>query len=160
MPRALDLFSGMRTALKAFKDWDIEYVDIIDGIDIREYHPDGRYDFIWASPPCESYSFANPGNRHKYDRTLWSEALRVIDEAKPKYWVIENVLGACEAWGRPKEHFCAWYFWGWYPKVKWPKKRLKKHGWDLPGWTTQKTKLARAAIPYEISEAFYNALTD
>lgn len=151
--RALDLFSGNRTALAAFKDWETEYVDIIDGIDIYKYHPDGYYDFIWASPPCESYSFAKLPIRHQYTRSLWLEALRVIDEVHPKYWCIENVQGAQEAWGRPLYQCGSWYFWGWLPKhIKFPDPPPKK---VIDGWPTY---LERSAIPYEISEAFYNAL--
>jgi len=86
---------------------------------------------------------------------MWIEALRVFDigrKTKQTPWVIENVCGAQQWWGRPKDHCGPWYFWGWYPKVRFPKKVPKKM---IPFGGTAK----RARIPYEISEAFYKAVS-
>src|SRR5438046_2935077 len=53
--RMFDLFSGTRSASQPFsaRGWHVETVDILDGEDVRDWYPDGNYDFGWASPPCE-----------------------------------------------------------------------------------------------------------
>ena len=53
-------------------------------------------DFIWASPPCTDFSCANPrpGRTPERGMILVRQAIRVIREARPKMWVIENVRGA------------------------------------------------------------------
>ena len=70
---------------------------------------------IWASPPCIQYSNANRLRNQKTglingelpDLTLWKNALYIIQELKPEYYIIENVVGAQKIWGAipPK-------FWG------------------------------------------------
>lgn len=70
----LDLFAGRGTATKAFRDrgWEVVTVEIdpqhrpdIVG-DIGSWNPPfkpGHFDFIWASPPCTTFSLAS-GGRH------------------------------------------------------------------------------------------------
>lgn len=53
------------------------------------------YDFIWASPPCQEYSYASRGHRNngkKYP-DLIDRTRRLLIAAK-KPFVIENVVGA------------------------------------------------------------------
>ena len=61
----------------------------------------GPYDFIWASPPCTTFSIAALGMGHwKDDQPQTQEAekaialvahtIRLIAALTPKYWVIEN----------------------------------------------------------------------
>ncbi|MCK5606115.1 DNA cytosine methyltransferase [Candidatus Pacearchaeota archaeon] len=156
MPKGLDLFSGERTALAAFGDWEIDYVEIRDGVDIRDFKPKRIYDFIWASPPCNEYTIIHPNNRFKVpDRFLWYEALRVIDRGKKKRttpWVIENVAGAQYWFGRPRIRCYPYFFWGWFPHPKLPSM--------LPGKDCQNEQTVgkRSRIPYEISLAFYKAI--
>ena len=61
-------------------------------------------DFLWASPPCESFSVASIGHHWNVDNTPKTEAaeqgmnqvkktLEIIQELKPKYWIIENPRG-------------------------------------------------------------------
>lgn len=159
--KALDLFSGQRTALAAFKDWDITYIDIIDGNPIQDFCPDHIYDFMWASPMCNEYSLARPGNMKLIpDRELWLESLRVFDQGKRTRltpWVIENVMGAQHWWGRATQQTRPYYFWGFFPHVNLPKGYTyqKDIRW---GRHNKKTSMERSRIPYEISKAFYDAI--
>ena len=73
------------------------------GGDIREF--DGKswrgvVDIITASPPCPSFSVA--GNRlgGEDDRNMFPETLRLVDEIRPTYLIMENVPGLTLG-GRP-----------------------------------------------------------
>jgi len=161
---ALDLFSGQRTALAAFKDWDITYIDIINGNDIRKYTPEHKFDFIWASPPCIEYTIMSPRTKYKIpDRELWYEAFRCIDRGKRHRntpWVIENVAGAQYWFGRPRDHCGAWFFWGWYPKVNFPNPPPTKGFKGTYNKPTIYSPPSRQSvrIPYSISKAFCKAI--
>lgn len=122
--RVLDLFSGTRSATRFFAQVgdQVEYVDILDGIDALEYHAPHAFDFVWASPPCQEYSYFNRkfGTwESKYDTSdaLWLAALRIIKEARPRWWIIENVKGAQQRWGRAPYHYGPFFLWGYYPPV-------------------------------------------
>jgi len=61
-------------------------------------------DVIWASPPCEGFSVASIGKHWNIDNTpktekarlsvqLVEKTLSLINELRPKYWIIENPRG-------------------------------------------------------------------
>jgi len=60
----LDLCCGLKRASLDFKDhgWDVTTVDINPKFnpdiiaDVNNLFLDGKYDLIWASPPCTDYS--------------------------------------------------------------------------------------------------------
>jgi len=96
--------------------------------DIRNYHPKESYDVIVASPPCTEFSSLlflgmvkgqrGPGNPEK-GMELVRECHRVIEEAKPIFWALENVRGAVKhiepLLGKPKLIHKPWYIWGCFP---------------------------------------------
>lgn len=114
--RILDLFAGTGSATQAFKDAGHEVIKV--EIDPRfeaeeddvmkldaEYLTNtyGQFDFIWASPPCTSFSVASIGYHWK-DNKPSDQALHGIDlvlhtidlikDLKPTFgWLIENPRG-------------------------------------------------------------------
>ena len=67
--------------------------DPLFGTRIENFHAQpGMFDGIIGGPPCQSFSKARRGQ--EIGVNLIPEFLRVIEEAKPKWAVMENVLGA------------------------------------------------------------------
>ena len=67
--------------------------------DVRRWNPSsalgGRVDFAWLSPPCPEYSVAKTtGSRdlQAADATA-KAALRIIQQVRPRAWVVENPTG-------------------------------------------------------------------
>ncbi len=70
--------------------------------DVRDYHPDS-YDVVVGSMPCTEFSPLTELSHAKGQRgprepekeiELVRHAKRVIDEANPTYWIMENVIGS------------------------------------------------------------------
>lgn len=116
--KALDLFSGTGSATQPFKDagWEVTRVELDTSFD-ADIHAnilnitiddlDGPYDFIWASPPCTTFSVASisthwTGNKHhKEPKTqqareaikLVQHTIQLIQQLNPPMWVMENPRG-------------------------------------------------------------------
>jgi DNA (cytosine-5)-methyltransferase 1 len=68
--------------------------DIRD-LDFGEF--EGKIDLVSGGPPCQPFSL---GGKHKADadhRDMWSEAVRVVRETKPRAFIFENVKGLTRA---------------------------------------------------------------
>jgi len=112
--RILDLFAGMGGEMRR-KDIEAmghEYVTLdIDPVfgctitaDIMEIDNLGLYDFIWASPPCETWSVASIGHHWNVNNTpktkeaeymvgLVKHTIDLMMESARVAWVIENPRG-------------------------------------------------------------------
>jgi hypothetical protein len=113
-----DFFAGTGSATRAFEDAGHTVIKVeLDGQftaheqDILDLTADylitkyGQPDFIWASPPCTSFSVASIGRYWNRDLTPKRDAaelgLRLVDHTKalvdalqPKHgWIIENPRG-------------------------------------------------------------------
>lgn len=102
--RVLEAFKGTGSVSKYCEQLGYEVVSLdIDPnskathtIDILKWdykqYPQGYFDIIWASPPCEQYStmhFRSPRNLQLAD-SIVKKTLEIIDYFKPKYWYLEN----------------------------------------------------------------------
>jgi len=155
--KVLDLFSGLGGWSIAFIE-DGHEVDTLDNaydttfkMDIRDFHP-GHYDVVLASPPCPEFSklympwhpIVPP------DMTLMYETFRVIKEAYPDKWVLENVRGAHYYLGPPTCKCGFRYLWG-NVYVNIP---------PIPKGSPGTNRAAqRAKIPYALSRAVCDAIT-
>lgn len=145
----LDLFSGLGGASEAFvqdfDNWSVLRIDnnpllsgipftIIDDVSkvkkaVRVYHKN-KIECIWASPPCTDFSnaYSSPKSIHvrehgiesyKPDMSLLIAAMEIIETVKPKYWVIENVVGSIryfqEFLGEPRQIIGPYVLWGNFP---------------------------------------------
>lgn len=87
-------------------------------------------DCIWASPPCLEFSnaFSAPKSIHvrehgldsyQPDMSLLTTALDIIETVKPKYWIIENVVGSIRYFrdllGEPRQIIGPYVLWGNFP---------------------------------------------
>jgi hypothetical protein len=112
---------------------------VIDDIKLlaNDLNPGGMFprtlekiECIWASPPCVAFSnaYSSPKSIHirehgiesyKPDMSLLIAAMEIIETVKPKYWVIENVVGAIryfqEFLGEPRQIIGPYVLWGNFP---------------------------------------------
>lgn len=92
----LELFPGAGLFGKAFEALGATVVrgpDILWGGDVHDFHvPAGRFDGIIGGPPCQIFSTAAITGTEAVN--LIPEFVRLIEEAKPKWAVMENVPGA------------------------------------------------------------------
>ncbi len=96
----LSLFPGIGLLDRAFELEGFTVVrgpDVLWGGDIREFHPPaGKFDGVIGGPPCQVFSAMkrlNPlaGEKHG---NLIPEFERVVREAAPRWFLMENVPGA------------------------------------------------------------------
>lgn len=66
--------------------------DLIFGQDIRNFHAvPGRFDGVIGGPPCQDFSRARRSAPTGYGLEMLGEFVRVVQEADPAWWLMENV---------------------------------------------------------------------
>jgi len=134
----------------------------------------GQIDLIWASPPCREFSngYASPkskairaGNIDTYqpDMSILQDCIDIIEICKPKYWVIENVVGATRYFnpilGQPRQIIGAYVLWGNFPLMHIDKSTLQhKKSKDVHSSNPLRANL-KAKIPIELSQALLDSIT-
>lgn len=98
----------------------------VDIMTIKDLNEIGRFDFVWASVPCESWSVAAIGHhwqggknayipkseKSKYMIGLVKHTLELIKNHNPKTWVMENPVGMLrmmdfmQPYKRQDIHYC------------------------------------------------------
>ena len=85
--------------------------------------------------------------------SIYQTCLRIIAEVNPRYWVIENVIGAVKYFGQYRTHFGPFYLWGNFPDLGRIELNYRKKE------SMSSTAAAeRAIIPLQISRAIANAI--
>src|SRR2546427_5551657 len=115
--RALDLFCGFGGWSDGFAamGFDVTGVDIDRSIariypfdfilaDVRNLNGSkmlSHFDVIVSSPPCTEFSTARRRTANP-DMSCVRAWRRIVDQAKPRYWIMENVRGALRYLGPAK----------------------------------------------------------
>lgn len=123
----LHLCADTGSDTKPYKD-DPSYQVILVGknIGVENYHPPKNVHGIIANPVCTHFSQVRRGkpgvkyphtSDHEQGMEMVKECLRIIDKAKPKWWVIENpATGQLQRYlGKPKAVYKPWQYgspWG------------------------------------------------
>ena len=134
-----DLCSGLGGWSEAFvqdewivirmdNNYDLMHIPFTQQVDIRnwadwiEHFP--KPNLILASPPCTEFSLAQNFHNARPDNpdmSILMACIDIIDYAKPKYWCIENVAGACRFFepilGKHTQRAGPFYMWGEFPYV-------------------------------------------
>jgi hypothetical protein len=143
----LDLFCGMGGWSIGFyrEGFNCTGVDIIDvgypytliKQDIKSYNftAGNKPDVITASPPCTEFSPMTKLSAYLKERAppdpegpnglgLVKEAIRVIKEVNPRFWLLENVFGSRKyiepLLGKPRVEARPYILWGNFPDILWP----------------------------------------
>jgi DNA (cytosine-5)-methyltransferase 1 len=97
----LSLFPGLGLLDRAFEEEGFCVVrgpDLLWGGDVRSFHPPaGKFDGVIGGPPCQAFSqlrFMVEHNGHTVAPNLIPEFERVVAEAAPSWFVMENVPAA------------------------------------------------------------------
>lgn len=140
MPSLLDLCCGLGGWSVGFHraGFDCTGVDVLDiGYPYRLIQADvcnwlapsgGHVDVVTASPPCTEWSqllrlAVARGQRGPGDTAKGLEivkgCIRIIQEVKPKFWILENVRGSLPfiepLLGAPRLKRGPWFLWGNFP---------------------------------------------
>lgn len=96
-------------------DPDYEVILVGSKIGVENYHPPKNVHGIIANPVCLEFSTARKGGKARNPEDgmfLVKECMRIIEEAKPNWWVIENPAKGVlkEYLGKPKFQYEPWWF--------------------------------------------------
>ena len=132
-----------------------------------------KIDLIWASPPCLDFSnaFASPKSKHVRDHgidsyepnmELLESALVVIEKLNPKYFVIENVVGATRYFnkilGEPRQIIGPYVLWGNFPFLEIDKSALQSKAKKDVHSSNPLRSNYKAKVDFEISRALKEAI--
>ena len=118
---------------------------------------------IWASPPCNEFSYANATRPDEPSLDLVNAAREIIEYFDPDFWLVENVQGARpyfnEIFGRPPtQEIGPVILWGHFPLIpirtrdEWKHRKMESKG------TRLLRPNMRAIIPLPISEGLLDTI--
>lgn len=134
-----------------------------------------KIDVIWASPPCRDFSnaYSSPKSIHvrehgldsyRPDMSLLTTALDIIDYVKPKYWIIENVVGSIRYFrdhlGEPRQIIGPYVLWGNFPLLDIDSSQLEsKSKKDVHSSNPLRSNY-KAKVDFEISRSLKKAIEE
>lgn len=161
----LDLCCGLKGASQAMRDrgWNVVTLDNDPQFnpdivaDLREWTwTGGQVDLLWISPPCIDFARdhlpwivtdAPP------DMSIAQAARRLVDQIRPRYWVVENVAGALRyfwpLFGESRHMQRPYFLWGNFPPIGRPRLGDRRHKESY----SSAQRAERARIPYQLSLA-------
>jgi DNA (cytosine-5)-methyltransferase 1 len=91
----LSIFPGIGLLDRAFEEQGFCVVrgpDLLWGGDIRQFHPPPNVFWgVMGGPPCQDFSRLRRDAPTGYGLEMLAEFLRVVTEAQPEWWLMENV---------------------------------------------------------------------
>lgn len=84
-----------RRGVASVKNWPEPHFGDVRRKDFA--HFEGRVDLVSGGPPCQPFSLGGKHRAHDDERDMWSQAVRVIREIRPKAFIFENVKGLTRA---------------------------------------------------------------
>lgn len=111
----LHLCADIGSDSKPYRDAGYDVRCIGKDIGVENYHPPENVYGIIANPVCTEFSIARSGGKPKDPEKgmfLVRHCQRIIEEATPNFWVIENpATGALKYFlGEPKYQYHPWWF--------------------------------------------------
>ena len=96
-------------------DNEFEVIKIGKDIGVENYHPPKNVFGVIANPVCRGYVTIHGFDKSPLcqdDNFLVDECLRIIKEANPKFWILENPAKGRlkEILGKPKAIYQPWHF--------------------------------------------------
>ena len=148
-----------------------EFADELTRMIDEGYQPDS-VDLVWLSPPCVEFSlgYSSPQSRanragedYQPDLSHLEVALEIIRLLNPKFWVIENVRGACKWFrpiiGEPRQVINhSIFLWGNFPFIRVENIESKYANQGSSADPLRPNR--RALIPYAISDALRRAIEE
>ena len=94
---------------------DYEVIKIGSDIGVENYEPPENVYGIIANPPCTEFSTARANGKARNPEEgmlLVEHCMRIIEKAKPKFWVIENpARGVLKKYlGEPNYKYEPWWY--------------------------------------------------
>lgn len=77
------------------KSWPVPHHGDVRPIDFTPFA--GKVDLVSGGPPCQPFSLGGKHKAQADQRDMWSEAVRVVRETKPRAFIFENVKGLTRA---------------------------------------------------------------
>lgn len=77
--------------VSAVSTWPTPIEGDVRAVDFRRH--EGDIDLVTGGPPCQPFSLGGKHRAFNDSRDMWSEAVRVVRETKPKAFIFENVKG-------------------------------------------------------------------
>ena len=153
-------------------------IDNISNLHPQNYgirYPPGKgrlkIECIWASPPCREFSTAYNAPRsgaarggipYEPDMSLLHATIDIIKTVKPRYWIIENVVGSiryfAEELGEPRLIIGPYVLWGNFPTFAVDENKLESKASKDKHSANPLRSNYKAKVDFEISQALKYAI--